>query len=101
MSGFRLTPAACGDLEAIWDYTAEAWSVDQAERYVLAIHDRLAAIAEGRSVAISAEDVRSGYRKALVGMHVIYLRSAPDGGTEIVRILHQSMDAGRRLPRKS
>ncbi len=30
----RLTPLAEADLEAIWAYTYERWSLDQAERYI-------------------------------------------------------------------
>ena len=34
MSGFLLSPAARADLTEIWDYTANRWGVEQAERYV-------------------------------------------------------------------
>ncbi|WP_369984046.1 type II toxin-antitoxin system RelE/ParE family toxin [Sinorhizobium fredii] len=30
----RLTPRARADLEDIWQYTAETWSVEQADRYI-------------------------------------------------------------------
>ncbi|MBV7525451.1 type II toxin-antitoxin system RelE/ParE family toxin [Pseudomonas sp. PDM29] len=32
MAEYRLTPAAEGDLEAIWSYTARQWGLDQANR---------------------------------------------------------------------
>ena len=31
---YRLTPQAISDLESIWTYTAETWSVEQAEAYI-------------------------------------------------------------------
>lgn len=31
---YRLTPKALADLEEIWLYSAETWSVEQADRYV-------------------------------------------------------------------
>ncbi|UJW76266.1 type II toxin-antitoxin system RelE/ParE family toxin [Rhizobium sp. SL42] len=34
MSSYSLRPSAEADLEEIWDYTAEIWSVTQAEHYV-------------------------------------------------------------------
>jgi len=34
MADFRLTPAAEGDLEAIWTYTLHQWSAEQADRYM-------------------------------------------------------------------
>ena len=33
LSSFELTPRATADLEDVWDYSAEAWSVAQADRY--------------------------------------------------------------------
>jgi toxin ParE1/3/4 len=33
MSRYVLTRAAVRDLDQIWDYTAETWSVKQAESY--------------------------------------------------------------------
>lgn len=101
MTGLRLTPAAQGDFDAIWAYTVDVWGISQAERYLLAIRDRPVAITDGRSTVTSAQDVRPGYSEALVGMHVIYMRAGVPDGIEVVRILHQSMDAGRRLPRSS
>ena len=38
---YRLTPAAQADLAAIWIYTAETWSVGQAEAYVASIRRTL------------------------------------------------------------
>ena len=31
---YRLSPRAVVDLEGIWRFTAETWSVDQADRYI-------------------------------------------------------------------
>jgi toxin ParE1/3/4 len=33
-TGYRLTPKAEDDLEAIWRYSANTWSVDQADTYI-------------------------------------------------------------------
>ena len=35
----RLTPAARSDLEAIWLYTMQSWSADQADRYTDILED--------------------------------------------------------------
>jgi toxin ParE1/3/4 len=34
LTGYRLTPKAEEDLEAIWRYSAETWSPDQADLYI-------------------------------------------------------------------
>ena len=40
--GYRLTPRALGDLDDIWRFSAETWSIKQADRYI----DELARIFE-------------------------------------------------------
>ena len=34
LTGYRLTPKAEDDLEAIWRYSAETWSAEQADTYI-------------------------------------------------------------------
>ncbi|MDX2237725.1 MAG: type II toxin-antitoxin system RelE/ParE family toxin [Hyphomonadaceae bacterium] len=97
MSAYRLTRAAAADLEAIWDYTANTWSIAQAETYTRLLKRACEDLVAGRLLGTPIEDVRAGYRKALVGSHVLFVRSADDGVVEIVRILHQRMDIDRAL----
>ena len=39
LTAFRLTPAAQNDLEDIWLYTAQQWSLQQADRYTDILED--------------------------------------------------------------
>jgi toxin ParE1/3/4 len=41
LKAYRLTPAAQADLAAIWTYSAEAWSVSQADAYVSGLKNAL------------------------------------------------------------
>jgi hypothetical protein len=41
--------------------------------------------------------IRPGYRKHGVGRHIIFYRSIADDCIEIVRVLHERMDAERHL----
>ena len=93
----RASAAAESDLDAIWDYTAERWGVEQAESYVSAIRDACDAPAAGRRLGRSIEPVRPGYWKLPVGSHFLCYRLGERGGIEIIRILHQRMDIGRHL----
>jgi len=34
LNGYRLSPKAISDLESIWHYSAQTWSVEQADRYI-------------------------------------------------------------------
>lgn len=92
---FRLTPSAQHDLRKIWRYTAENWSVEQAESY----QDQLYAAFEGLAEGIKkgrASTAKAGYLKYLCGAHMIYFRDRGDW-LQIVRILHGAQDADKRL----
>ena len=100
-SPYLLSPLALADLSDIWDYSNSNWGADQADTYVLAIHaacEELAqTTAKGRQGGQSAEHIRMGYRKHLVGSHVIFFRCPLLDGVEIVRILNQRMDVAAHL----
>lgn len=86
-----LSPAAQSDMSDIWDFTAERWGEDQAERYTQRLRGTLTELAASRPTSRSAEDVAPGYRKCLAGSHIAYFRIAADD-LIVIRILHQSMD---------
>jgi toxin ParE1/3/4 len=91
MSGFRLTPAAQADLDAIWDYTAERWSVEQANKYIRSIENACKQLAEGTRVAEAIDEVRPGFHQSAIASHILFFRL--DVGTvDIVRILHRRMN---------
>lgn len=97
MSDYALTPRARLDLSGIWDYTAEHWSVDQADRYIRQITDACAEVASGRSVGQRIDHIRADYFRYLAGLHVLYYRWGGSRRMEVIRILHQRMDVGRHL----
>ena len=96
MAGYVFSPAAQADLEEIWDYTVRHWGVAQAERYTRDIQAACEAVSAGILVGRSAEDIRAGYRKIVVGSHVAYFRER-SGTLEIIRILHRRMDVARHI----
>lgn len=92
---YRLSPLAEGDLEDIWLYSAQQWSMPQADRYIEDFLTAFAELADGeRSGATVA--ARKGYLRLLVGSHVIFYRET-DSHIDVIRILHQSMDERRHL----
>ncbi len=97
MTRFFLTPLAEADLEAIWDYTEEHWGLRQAERYVAAIRNACRSLAVRAYPDRDASQEMSGFRKAAVGLHMLYFIRREDGAVEIIRILHQRMDVDRHL----
>lgn len=99
--GYLLSPLALADLSDIWDYGYSNWGADQADAYVLAIHAGCEALAQtlakGRPGGQSAEHIRKGYRKYLIGSHVIFFRCKTGDVVEVVRILSQRMDVPAHL----
>lgn len=96
MAEFRLSPAAERDLESIWTYTVQQWGVEQAIRYTDFIAAAFAELALSPESAPACNFIRPGYRRRSVERHMIYFRIT-NYGIAVVRILHDRMDAPRRL----
>lgn len=96
MKRLVFSPAAQRDFDAIWDYSADAWGVDQADDYTGLIHAACEALAGGRTAG-RPTDVRSGYRKQRAGSHVIYFQ-VQETGITVIRLLHVAQDVERNLP---
>ena len=100
-SSYKLSPLAVNDLSDIWDYTCQSWGADQADEYVLAIHkacEKVATVTDtGRLAGQSAEPVRVGYRKQIVGSHVVFFTCKSNDVVNVVRILNQRMDVMAHL----
>ena len=95
MKEIRLSPAAQRDLDGIWDYSEEKWGPQKAQEYVEAIRDTLTAIASGKRITRPVS-VREGYFKCAAGSHVVFFY-IDKAFLDVVRILHQRMDAERHL----
>lgn len=95
----RFSPLAEADLEDIWLYTFRQWSIEQADEYVRSIITAIDGLTAGRNIAQRAE-VREGYWKYKVGMHVVYFQSS-DRHLDVIRILHERMEVDSHLERQS
>lgn len=97
VSRYLLNPVAHADLEQIYDYTLERWDIDQAEDYVRELLRAFDRVAEHPHIGRSCDNIRTGYFRLPTGSHTVYYRIAAGDIVEIMRILHQRMDADRRL----
>ena len=91
MTRYRLSRRAKADLDEIWDYSLNRWGDQQAAAYHRQIYTTIGMIAERPDLGWPDSNLRPGYRRRSVGSHVIFYRVS--GMVEIVRILHQNMDA--------
>ncbi len=96
MAEYRLSPVAERDMEQIWRTTAKTWGVDQAHRYTDKLAAAFEALAEAPDRAQACDHIRAGYRRRNVERHAIYFRKTASG-IDIMRILHDRMDATRHL----
>ena len=94
---YLLTKKALTDINEIWVYTAENWSVEQADRYYNLIFDEIEYIAENLERARDFSHVRIGYRVSKVKSHIVFFRKLAGGVVEVVRVLHERMDIEARL----
>jgi toxin ParE1/3/4 len=81
-------------MEEIWTCSFETFGASQAERYIRDIHSVFIALCTGSGRWQRADGIRQGYRRARVGSHFVFFVETGDA-VEVVRVLHQRMDAGR------
>jgi toxin ParE1/3/4 len=91
-----LSPRADDDLRGIWNFTADTWSEEQAERYVDDLIDAMEALAADPTRGRTAHELSIGLRRHRCASHVIFYREVT-GGVRIVRVLHSSMDFAAHL----
>ena len=94
---FSISEKANDDIEKIWLYTFENWSVEQADRYYNLIMDEIEYLAANFESGKSVDPIKKGYRVSRVKSHLIFYRKSKGNLVEIVRVLHQSMDIENRI----
>lgn len=94
---YRISEKAVEDLENIWTYTLNKWSIEQADRYYNLIINEIEFIAKNFQTGKSMDHIKNGYRASIVKSHLIFYRKSQNNQVEIVRILHQRMDIESRI----
>ena len=97
MVKYKLTHAALDDISAIWEYTADRWSENQADIYYKMLIMSFEKITTMPTVYGHRYDEIDnklyGYK---AGRHIIFYRILLDG-IIIIRVLHESMDVKSHL----
>ena len=95
---FRISKEAENDLEKIWLYTFENWSVEQAERYLNLIFDEIDYLCLKPDSGSDFGKIRKGYRRSKVKSHFIFYKiNSTQNELEVIRILHEMMDVENQL----
>jgi toxin ParE1/3/4 len=95
---YTVSNEATADLENIWLYTFENWSVEQADRYLQLILDEFSYLSKEPNSGKDRSDIRVGYLSSKVKSHVIfYTIEVHSAHIKIERVLHENMDIPNRL----
>lgn len=93
-SRYQLTDRADADLFEISLYLARQGSIETAERFIDAVHEQFARLADHPGMGRAREELAPGLRSIPEGKYVIFYRASQDN-ILIVRVLHGSRDARR------
>lgn len=95
---YKISVKASEDIENIWLYTFENWSLEQADRYVNLIFDEIEYLSANPMFGKDFSHIRKNYRCSKVKSHLIFYRfTEKQREIEIIRVLHQRMDIKNRL----
>ncbi|TRX38377.1 type II toxin-antitoxin system RelE/ParE family toxin [Flavobacterium restrictum] len=97
MSEYIISEKALEDINNIWIYTADNWSVEQANRYYNLIIDEIEYIVANFDMACDFGKIRKSYKYSKVKSHLIFFKKDKTNEIEVVRVLHERMDIENRL----
>ena len=97
MPEYIISEKALEDINTIWIYTAENWSVEQADRYYNLIIDEIEYIIDNLDMARDFGNIRKSYKYSKVKSHLIFFKKDKSNEIEVVRVLHERMDIENRL----
>jgi toxin ParE1/3/4 len=97
MPEYIISEKALEDINNIWIYTTENWSVEQADRYYNLIIDEIEYIVDNLDMARDFGKIRKSYRYSKVKSHLIFFKRDKANEIEVVRILHERMNIENRL----
>ena len=97
MAKYVLTNKAVEDLTAIWEYSFEFWSENQADKYYLQLISDCQFLANNQDIGRKYDEIELEIFGLKSGEHIIFYRMLSDEVIEIIRILHSKMDLKQRL----
>ena len=97
MAKVILRQKAIDDLNDIWDYTFEKWSVKQADKYYATIKLSCSGIGQNPDIGKEYDGIKKNLLGLKSGKHIIFYQSLHEDKIEVIRILHERMDLKKRI----
>ena len=95
---YKISQEAAKDLENIFIYTIENWSIDQGNRYLNLILNEIEYLCLQPNSGFDYSHVRKGYLRSKVKSHFIFYKvNIKKEEIEVIRALHQMMDLESQL----
>ena len=92
----RYAPRAQRDIRSVQAYTSDAWGPRQARSYVRNLRSAISALKTFPDRGLVYGEPESRMRRIIIQSHVVYYL-VDESTIEVVRILHQRMDAAAHL----
>lgn len=93
---YEISKLAETDLENIWLYTLENWSLKQANKYYSLIITEIQSICQNPKIGKAIEEIKTEHSFRKVQSHLIVYQIKQDK-IWVDRILHKRMDIGSNL----
>ena len=84
------------DIKNIWKYSYEEWGIEQADKYLNELTDKLKLLSDNPQLGVSCDYIRIAYRQYQVNKHIIFYIVGKDR-IQIIRVLHEKMDFKRQM----
>jgi toxin ParE1/3/4 len=97
MANYVLTHKAVADLANIWNYTYEAWSEKQADKYYYLLLGACEDLANEKVAGKLYPEIGDQVYGFRISRHIIFYRKTGPQKIEVGRILHSSMDLKNRM----
>ncbi len=94
---YRFSRKASRDINSIWHYTFEHWSMEQADKYYGEFVAEIKALSDKPNRGRVFRGGKKTYLYSQVGSHLIFYREISTSEIEVIRILHKRMDIAKRL----
>lgn len=92
----RVLAAARRDLREIWYFGCDRWGERPTDAYSDTLDAMIGSLGENPLKGPMAPEIGFGLRRMVVRSHVVFYQVIGDA-VEVVRVLHQSVDAGKRV----
>lgn len=97
MASVTLRQEAIDDLNAIWHYTLDEWSENQADKYYEALKSDCFEIGKNPDLGKPYGEISNDLLGFRSGRHIIFYQQISNDEIEVIRILHEMMDLKNRI----